>query len=283
MNSDLSRLRSDIRIGHRSQIPGYILTDPLKDPNRLESPDTSYPPGVGAGLVSISGPWVLNNGDVMTGAATADAEIGRLKVRASAAYDLSSPETAGTFANAHVIDLITVDAPGLTGTPGTLDVTYLLDGTISSNGEIRTGVLVGVMWGGDAPFNQDDSVFSFYDASITAPVTVVVPLTCGTPFFLASILGAAAGTFDESLAFAPRVGAGSGTSDFFNTLELTGLIPKDALGAVVSNPTFSSASGTRYSVAGVEAAVPEPGSLFLLGIGLALGARRWRTARAEMR
>ena len=143
---------------------------------------------------------------------------------------------------------------------------------------MRAGVLVGVMWGGDAPFNQDDSVFSFYEASIAAPVTVVVPLTYGTPFFLASILAAAAGTFDESLAFAPRVGEGSGSSDFFNTLELTGLIPKDAFGAIVSNPTFSSASGTHYSVEGVEAAVPEPGSLFLLGIGLALGARRWRAA-----
>lgn len=271
--------------------PGQCLND--EDPVNFQifGPDASYPPGVGAGLVSISGPWVLNNGDVMTGAATADAEFGRLMVRASAAYDLSSSETAGTFANAHVIDQLTIEALGLAGTTGTLDVTYLLDGTISSSGEIRAGVGVGVMWGGTAPFNQDDSVFSFYETSITAPVTVVVPFTYGTPFFLASILGAGAGTFDDCvgacpegpITFAPRIGAGSGSADFFNTLELTGLIPKDAFGVVVSDPTFSSASGTRYSVEGVvEGAVPEPGSLLLLGTGLALGARRWRR-RMEMR
>lgn len=259
--------------------PGLCLND--EDPVDFQTfgPDQSYPPGVGAGFISIGDTYLLGNGDFMTAAAAADAQFGRLMTRASASYDLSSPETAGTFANAHVIDLLTIDAAGLTGTAGSIDVSYLLEGTISSSGAALAGVAVGVMWGGAAPFNQDDGAFSVHTTSTSETVTVSVPFTFGDPFFLAMIIASAAGTFEECancdalFEFVPRTGAGAGSADFFNTMLLTGLLPRDANGDPVLNAVFSAASGTSYSVRGV---VPEPGSLLLLGTGLVAVARRWR-------
>lgn len=260
--------------------PGQCLND--EDPVNFQTfgPDQSYPPGVGAGFVSTSGPYLLNNGDVMIGSASADADFGRLMVQASASYDLSSPETAGIFANAHVIDLLTIDALGLTGTPGTLDVTYLLDGTISSSGAALALAISGVMWGGTEPFGQDEGEFNVQFTSTSVPITVSVPFTFGDPFFLAMIMLTGAGTLAECptcpeipFGFVELTGPGAGSADFFNTMALTGLQPLDEFGNPVSNATFSAASGTRYSEQGV---VPEPSSLLLLGAGFLAVARRVR-------
>jgi len=52
-------------------------------------------------------------------------------------------------------------------------------------------------------------------------------------------------------------GGGTLTSDFSDTFELSGLIPTDTNGNPVIGATFTSASGTVYTVNGV---VPEPSS-----------------------
>jgi hypothetical protein len=268
--------------------PGQCLND--EDPLNFQTfgPDTSYPPGVGSGLVGFSDTFTLVNGDSMVGSATADAEFGRLMVKASAEYILTTPETAFTFGGAHTIELLTIDAPGRTGDPGTLDVTYLLDGTISSSGAVSAVVIAGVLSGGDQPFHQDFvGLPEIHFVSLSKEVTVSVPFTFGDPFFLAMVMQAAAGTGelcpgfpspscpDSPITIVERTGAGSGSADFFSSMSLTHLIPM-AAGVPVLDATFSSASGTRYSVDGVVTVVPEPSSLLLLGTGLAVAALRWR-------
>jgi len=66
-----------------------------------------------------------------------------------------------------------------------------------------------------------------------------------------------------------------GTSDFENTLTLTGIQFLDANGDQVDGVHFSTASGTHYNVLGgvyEAAAVPEPGNMAFLGGILFAGA-----------
>ena len=266
--------------------PGQCLTD--EDPLNFQTfgPDPSYPPGVGAGLVGFSDTFTLVNGDSMTGSATADADFGHLMVKASASYLLTSPETAFTFAGATTIELLTIDAAGLTGTPGTLDVTYGLDGTVSSSGAALAGIVSGVQWGGPAPFNQEDGAFELRLASTSESVTVTGPFTFGDPFFLSMLMFTFAGTGevcptcpDFPIGIVERTGPGSGSADFFSSMTLTGLLPFSG-GVPVLDALFSSSSGTQYSVDGVVTPVPEPGSLLLVGSGLAMAVRRLRRRKS---
>ena len=66
-------------------------------------------------------------------------------------------------------------------------------------------------------------------------------------------------------SFAPVTAPGSATSDFSDTLVLSALNVVDSEGQPVNGVTFSSLSGTRYSVNGV---VPEPPSWILLLSGI---------------
>jgi hypothetical protein len=97
--------------------------------------------------------------------------------------------------------------------------------------------------------------------------------------FVAAVLAAVIGTPVDLIAATsvPQIGVGSGSADFYNTLLISGLLPRGQNGNLVL-AQFSSGSGTRYGVNGV---VPEPGSLFLLGSGLAMVARR-RHRRARV-
>ena len=101
---------------------------------------------------------------------------------------------------------MTVTAPGLAGTAGTLNVRFTLDGSVSSSGPGAAGAVVGVLWGGDEPFGQDDGVFNTYFGP--ANVNVSVPFVYGEPFFLSYFLGTGAGTINvANLDFIEVAGA----------------------------------------------------------------------------
>jgi hypothetical protein len=256
--------------------------DPL-DFQQFGPDTTSYPLGAGSGYISLSGtiPGTFGSPDAMLASAEADAGFGVLKVRASAEYNLTSPDTRIVFAGTQFIEQLTINAAGLTGTPGTLSVTYDIDGVASSSGSALAAAISALSWGGDAPFHQEEGTGFFHTGSGSTTVDSI-DFVFGTPLYLSFYFAAAVGTFEACptceeapVTFVALSGPGSGSSDFFGTLILSGLVPKDASGAVVRDPTFSSASGTTYTTRGV-AAVPEPGSLLLLSSGITLGVQRWR-------
>ena len=250
--------------------PGQCLND--EDPFDFQTfgPDHSYPDSVGAGYISVSNVTDGFADQAFVYFAEADADFGALSARVTGSFDLSSPGRRIAVANAQSIDLLTINAQGLEGTNGTLNVNFTLDGSVSTTGQGFAGAQVGVLWGGDEPFAQEDGVFNFFFGD--AVVNVQVPFVYGTPFFLSYFLGTGAGT---PIDFTEIVGTGSGSADFFNTLTLTGMQPLDSNLQQVHNAQFSSASGTRYSETGV---VPEPATLALTAVGIA-GA----LARAQRR
>lgn len=71
---------------------------------------------------------------------------------------------------------------------------------------------------------------------------------------------------------------GEAENDFYSTVRLTGLALFDAQGRPIEGFSLATASGVNY----LAAAVPEPGSALLLGLGLlaGLGRLRARVSRA---
>ena len=114
-------------------------------------------PDNGAGFVSVTDLTDGFSDPNFTYSAAANASFGELQAQASGSFDLSSESTRRAIAFAYATDSLTLSAAGLDGQAGTLDVSFLLDGTLQSSGEGQAGVFAAVTWGGDDPdpFDQN--------------------------------------------------------------------------------------------------------------------------------
>jgi hypothetical protein len=74
--------------------------------------------------------------------------------------------------------------------------------------------------------------------------------------------------YDHRPEFSPDGSNVSGEADFDSTVTLTGMVLKDANGAVVNGWSFSSASGADYG------AVPEPATMTILALAAVLAKKR---------
>jgi hypothetical protein len=159
--------------------------------------------------------------------------------------------------SALMVEVLTITAGSATGT-GYLDVVATVSGSQFSSGSGLAAEVVSVGTAFGSPDEKD--VRNTIGSVAFQPLT----FTFGVPFNL---------IFALTTATAEGPGNGSGTADFFNTAVLSGLDVFDSNMNPVLNPTFTSGSGTEYTVNGV---VPEPSAFTLLAtalLGLALASR----------
>jgi len=225
---------------------------------------------------------------LLSSLATSEADFGMLRVSASAEFDLPSDDTRFVSASAHTIESLAVVGDDFeAGTPGFMEVSLHLSGTVESTGAGSAGGQFGVFWEGP---QGDDGAFDFFFGDVDEVLVFNIPIIAGEEFTLQYFMGVLAGTpvelcdagepgcnvFEEGappLRFVEVSGQGSGTIDFSHSFELIGLVATDAQGNPIQNPVFRASSGTQYSENGV---VPEPASLLLMGSGRACALRRWR-------
>jgi hypothetical protein len=231
---------------------------------------------VNAGLAQINNTF-SGSGDTLTVSAAGNATFGVLNASASASYNVTGPATnAFAFGQAVFTDIITISFAPWDGLTGLLYVFYTLDGTVSSSGSGQAEAFVQLFVGPDT--TQAQYRFQTYTSSTAGVFSVGAPLqfVYGQPFGFNFSLETCAGHGFLHPCSGLATGNGSGSADFFNTLILSGLIPTDLNGNPATGATFSSESGTQYSVNGVAAA-PEPTSVVLLAtglLGLAIAPRR---------
>ncbi len=248
------------------------------DGQLIQLSPTTYAPNDGTGATA-------------TVSLSAASTYGDLHASSSSSFNIPgpTPATGGALASAQFTDILTIDFAPWAGQPGLLNVNYTLDGSISSTGEILYGYGNGFATILERAGDPATGAFSYvktqyYTSSTSGTFSIPpIPFIYGQPFFFTFGLFSGAGTYYDGapggvFCNCTATGQGSGSSQFFNTLLLTGLHPTDANGNPATGAVFISGSGTQYSTNGV---VPEPSNLFLLATGVAglSGYLRYRRHR----
>jgi hypothetical protein len=240
---------------------------------------------------SIFGPWSAS------GSSTATAAFGKLGASGTGnRVGIGDANTVVGFEGfGRYTDSMAIDNPSLAGTSGTTVLHFGVDGSLSRTGVSTVGVAVSYQQNTDPVFTLMSAILQPAGASNFVPLTgpgragfsisdtavsgsgvfdtVALPFTFGSPFDFSL------GLFAYSM---PR--DGTATSSFASTVLLTGIDVFDAHGSPVADFSIVSGSGTLYDADGVHiAAVPEPTTSALLGIGLLglLGTRLVRRRRGR--
>jgi hypothetical protein len=229
---------------------------------------------------------MTNGGDSNAYAVSAMSFFGILHVSASSTFNVNNGWALALGYVAFTDDLTITSPSHANGTAGKLTLVYSIDGTNTTTGGGHAFLQVVARDYSESDLQNPvvNYVHDFNGSSVNGTFFATpFTFTYGTQFEIYLSMQATAGSvIDSGIGYStPNVTAsGSGASNFFNTLVLTGLQTADGLGNPVGDSVFDSSSHTPYTQAGIA---PEPGTWALAVFALPLlwwGARRARNLPA---
>jgi len=218
---------------------------------------------------------MTDGGNSQTYAVSAASLYGFLHVSASSTFNVTNG-WALALGYVGFYDDVTITSPThANGTAGTLHLSYYIDGTNThtGGGNAFLQVIARDYAETDLVNPVVNYVQDFNGASVNGTFAVTAfPFIYGTQFEIYLSMQATAGTITDNGGHGynnPVVTAsGSGSSNFYNTLVVTGMQTDS------SDGTFNSTSGQTYTQDGV---VPEPATWAL--VGLAIPVVLWKRRR----
>ena len=210
-------------------------------------------------------------GNTMTFTNVASGGFGLMHLATTDSFNVTSGQ-AWSYGFGEFQDQITINSATQNGQAGVVNVSYFVDGSASSTGiaDAFDQVVLRTTVNGMITNNLVDD---FHGTVTSQTVTHTVNITYGQAFILYFEMQATGGTAHDKgggpiatggYNFITETGSGTASVHFENTFMLTGLTTFQGDGSTpVSDSTFTSASGTQYSQAGV---IPEPATL-VEGIG----------------
>lgn len=226
-------------------------------------------------------------------ALAARAAVGSLGVEGLVVADSTSSRDYFTGvtsnANASFRDTLTITAPGLEGTAGTISFRLLVDGGFAGSAPATVRGCTVASWffviraddgeGGaasvfDSTRGEDGTCTPGGPLELLTSVDVIgAPLrfTFGTPFSLDGEMGLSLDTYSDGGQYSFL------SATFLHTGALGGLAGlRDASGRLVDDFSITAASGADYTRSFGTSSVPLPSTIWLVAIGLAGLARRRR-------
>ncbi|HEX8254591.1 MAG TPA: LamG-like jellyroll fold domain-containing protein [Thermoanaerobaculia bacterium] len=197
-------------------------------------------------------------------AASAQASLGTLRAFGEATVGVNNNDTYSYFGftTASFTDDFLIDAPGLTGTPGTLTLRFTIDGALSctagspeiSGSSYARADFYLTKDGGNVALmkqsvdgNGEPLPLEYSGTFLGIPQTATVQFTYGTPFQIGLEIRANAVVYNHQSLDYSRYSAYA-RADLAHTATWGGFeAVRDAGGNAVTNYSFSSSSGTNYT------------------------------------